>query len=505
MTFRLFDADSSLLDAGSFLTNKTAILSFVFLFFLAVYLVNAIFRTNMPRHKVAATLKLAVFGFVLALLEKWVGAASPHADLIGNVQSIVAMLCLANLVTYVVVEIYIHYRMHRHVPSFLRDLVTMLVYVVFALVSLRVIFRIELSSILTATTVLTAAVAFAMQTTIANILSGFYVQNDENMKRGTWISLKENGVVGEIVNVGFRYTTLRTLDKQQVMVPNHQIMQNVVTSLGSRDGEKTGFHLRVGLGFDVPPEKAVKMLTRLLEEEEHVLKNPRPTVIVNGYMESSVEYDMKYYLDDYSRSRSTKGNLLSRIWYAVEREGYAFPYPHREVIRKTPSRPFERDAEAILAILKRTDLFSSLDDEEFRRLAGRTRVKVYGAGEVVVRQDEEGDSLFIVKRGSVNVRIDGALVGSLGAGEIFGEMSLLTGERRKATVVADGEVRMVEISKGDIEPLIKADPKLLDGLSAILAEREGRNIEHRKAMDSSRVNGGVKEAFLNRLKAFFGT
>jgi CRP-like cAMP-binding protein len=96
------------------------------------------------------------------------------------------------------------------------------------------------------------------------------------------------------------------------------------------------------------------------------------------------------------------------------------------------------------------------------------------------------------------------MVGSLREGEFFGEMSLLTGERRKATVVAASEVHLVEISKEDIEPVIKANPDLLEKLSAILAQREEMNIEQKKRTELSRASVSGKEVFLNKLKAFFG-
>jgi CRP-like cAMP-binding protein len=82
-------------------------------------------------------------------------------------------------------------------------------------------------------------------------------------------------------------------------------------------------------------------------------------------------------------------------------------------------------------------------------------------------------------------------------------MSLLTGEKRKATVTAASEVRLVEISKEDIDPVIRANPHLLEKLSAILERREESNIERRKSAGLPRA-GAVKEAFLEKLKAFFG-
>jgi hypothetical protein len=245
-------------------------------------------------------------------------------------------------------------------------------------------------------------------------------------------------------------------------------------------------------------------MSRILLQEEHIMKDPKPVVIVHNFLDSSIEYDLKYFLDDFSSNLPTRGSVLKKIWYAITREGYSIPFPHREIINKVPQEPFAVDDKTLLASLQRTDLLKSLSEEEFQRLSERVHVKVFGIGEVVVRQEDDGDSLFIVRRGSLNVYRDDAMVGSLREGEFFGEMSLLTGERRKATVVAASEVHLVEISKEDIEPVIKANPDLLEKLSAILAQREEMNIEQQKRAERSRASVSGKEVFLKKLKAFFG-
>ena len=499
-----FSGIFSLVDFNYTLISKITVLSVTLLFFLAVNSLNVFFNKGMSPSKVKATIQIALLGFVILLLDTQIKAAPPYGDILGNALSLIVIVCTANLLTYLVVDIYFYFRMDRQVPSFQRDLTTILVYVFFAITALRLIFRIDLASILTTTTVLTAVVAFAMQTTLANIVSGFYVQNDVNLRRNTWVSLLEHDITGEIVNVGFRYATLRTLDNHKVMIPNNYIMQNIVRVLGTRGaGEKSAVHLKVGLGYEFPPEKAIDMMSRILLQERHIVKAPEPVVIVNNFLDSSVEYDLKYYLDDYSSYMVTRGSVLKKIWYAVTREGYSIPFPHREIISKSPQEPFKEEHRTVLSALRRTEILQSLGEEEIRRLSEQVRVRVFGAGEVVVRQNDEGDSLFIVRRGSLDVHIDDAPVGTLREGEIFGEMSLLTGEKRKATVTAATEVRLVEISKEDIEPLIRANPHLLETLSAILARREESNIEKRKSAGIPRT-GAVKDAFLEKLKAFFG-
>ena len=504
MISRIFRDLPSLMDAGNLLVSKAVVLSAVMLFFLAVFCANKFFERRMSVSKVAATVKIALLGFLLLLLESQAGAVPMFGTVIGNLQSLLVMLCLANLVTYLLVDLYFYYKMRREVPSFLRDLFTSLVYVLFAMTSLRVIFHLDVSSILTTTTVLTAAVAFAMQATIANIISGFTVQNDRNLRLKTWIALKEQDIVGEVVNVGFRYTTLKSLDNTRVMVPNHYIMQNVVTNLGYSDAyDRTRIVSKVGLGYDLPPEKAIAILTRILKQDKDIVKDPPPSVRLRNFADSCIEYDLVYLLQDYHTCHVTKGHVLSRIWYAITREGHSIPFPHREVISKVSREPFVFDGERIRALLRGTEILQSLSEEELLGLSERAPIRVFATGEEVVRQNEQGDSLFIVLQGELKVFLDEAQVGTLSTGEIFGEMSLLTGEKRKATVAASTEVHLVEIRKEEIEPLIRSNAALLDRLSAILASREEANIGHRKRMELANADPGRKETFRQKLTAFF--
>ena len=136
-------------------------------------------------------------------------------------------------------------------------------------------------------------------------------------------------------------------------------------------------------------------------------------------------------------------------------------------------------------------------------MAERVHTRVFATGESVVRQGDPGSSLFIVLQGGLKVSIDEMQVGTLAGGEIFGEMALLTGEKRKATVTAATEAHLVEIQKEDIEPVIRSNPDLLDGLSAILARREEVNRGARERMEHANAERATKETFREKIMAFF--
>jgi len=341
--------------------------------------------------------------------------------------------------------------------------------------------------------VLTAALAFAMQTSLANIISGFQIQADEAFRRGTWVWIKDKEITGEIVNVGFRYSTVRTFEDHLVHVPNHYLTQNVVHSIGSRPGESPPVNLKVLLDYAFSPERA-----------KAILREPAPWVKVDGFMDSGIHYNLRFYLEDYATLLEARDRILRRIWYTVTREGQAFPYPHREIVRKKPAPTFHMDASAIRESLRRIEILSPLGEEDLGALVPHVRLRVYGRGETVVRQGEEGDSLFIVLRGGLEVRFDGKKVGELSEGEFFGEMSLLTGEKRHATVVAAAEVRLIEVSKEALAPVISSHPSILTGLSDLLERRLEKIAAARRASAEAAERPPPHEAILRKLRRFFG-
>lgn len=119
-------------------------------------------------------------------------------------------------------------------------------------------------------------------------------------------------------------------------------------------------------------------------------------------------------------------------------------------------------------ILRKTTLFAGFTDEQLEVVPKVARIRDYGAGEVIVREgDEAARSMWLLLEGEVEVRVGGEPIGSLGAGNYFGEMALLADTTRAADVVAVGGVKALELSRSHLRGLIHSDPEVA---MAILAE-----------------------------------
>ena len=486
------------------LINYSIILLLVPLaFFLMIALAHAIFQKKVSISKVWVTVKLSLFGILFSILVQIIEVHPFLIPYVQEIQGVIILVCMGNLLAYLLVDFYLEFRMKGDVPSFLREIMLMVVYLLVGATGLRVIFNVNVASILTATTVLTAALAFALQSSLTNIVSGFHVQADKNFKRRTWIWIYDKDIYGEIVNVGFRKTTIKTLEQYLVSIPNSFMTQNIVQTLGSHGDRPTPINLKVLLQYSFPPERAMAVLFHTLLEETGILRDPAPSVRIDWFVENGIQYNLRFYLEDYGTILMVRNRILMRVWYAVTREGYTFPFPHREVIVQKAKPPFQLSDPGIQWNLRQIEFLSCLSDKDLEELTKRSHLRVFGNGERVVREGEGGNSLFINLCGELDVSVDGIKVATLGGGEFFGEMSLLTGEKRRATVMAVGEVWLIEITKLALDPIIHSNPSIAEELSVAL-ERRLEKIKELQLVPKKATEADMRrDTILFKIKKFF--
>uniref|UniRef100_UPI0018DFEF69 cyclic nucleotide-binding domain-containing protein n=1 Tax=Roseomonas rosulenta TaxID=2748667 RepID=UPI0018DFEF69 len=190
---------------------------------------------------------------------------------------------------------------------------------------------------------------------------------------------------------------------------------------------------------------------------------------------------------------------------ALQRAGLEFARPAREV---GPGRAWQPPAPASPALLLGSiDLFRPFTPEEREGLATAMAELVLAPGEAVMRRGEQGDSLFLLAEGVLEVRIPDVNgievpVDRLHPGAVFGEMSLLTGQPRSATITALTDALAFRLTREAIDPVLRARPAVLEGLTAIMAARQARN---RAPPGSTRAAPAAptREDILARLKSFF--
>jgi CRP-like cAMP-binding protein len=230
---------------------------------------------------------------------------------------------------------------------------------------------------------------------------------------------------------------------------------------------------------------------------------------------TGVHYRVRFWLRPWidlspSAARSRVAELALE---QLRQAGLTPAYPKQDVFQAPmPLRQLSGDSsEERVALLCRVALFSRLPEDGLRALATHLTVHDFAEGAVLIRQGDEGDSLFVLVEGLLEVRaVDRErgtelVLGRIAPGQFFGEMSLLAREPRAATVVALTGALAYEIGRPAIEALLEAHPGMADTLSRAAAEhRVGRERASRLSVEQKEEEtAGLARQILDRMRAFF--
>jgi small-conductance mechanosensitive channel/CRP-like cAMP-binding protein len=354
---------------------------------------------------------------------------------------------------------------------------------------------------LTTSAVSAVVLGFALQDTLGNAFAGLAIQSEKPFSVGHWI--KVGDFEGRVAEVTWRATKLRTKTGNFVVVPNNIVSKEAITNY-SEPATPTRQQVEVGVSYDAPPNQVKRVVLDAIQNCPLVLTAPAPDVVLASFDASSVNYRVRFWIEDYERDEGARDQVRTSIYYAFQRNGIEIPYP----IQVEYSREFTppdteartRDREGLLA---NVDIFSALSDDQRRTIASRARTSVYANGELIVREGQPGTSMFVLcsGRAAVVLQASGKEVALIEKGGYFGEMSLLTGDARSASVVARGDVVVIEIDADVFRQLAEEAPQAVERVGVAAATRRAE-LEQVRASTQA---GAVIEApatLLARMRRF---
>jgi len=355
--------------------------------------------------------------------------------------------------------------------------------------------------LLTTSAVGAVVVGFALQDTLGNLFAGLAIQIEKPFRVGQWINV--GGREGQVQEITWRATKLRTKDGEFLIVPNGTVSKETVLNY-SEPTVSNALSVEVGASYLAPPNDVKAAILAAIANAPLASRAPEPKVLVTGFGDSAVNYAAHFWVADYGVEREARDQVRSNIWYEFRRRDIEIPYPIQVQYDRTeePVRSTQHIASAA-ALLGTVDLFRTLDLDTRYALSKSSREQLFAAGEAIVTQDAEGDSMFVLLKGRARVVLEpsGQEVAVLAAGAFFGEMSMLTGDRRTATVRALDDVTVLEIGAKNFRELATANPGLLDHISDIVTAR-------RIGLDDARASASVVAAadprpgFLDRVRSY---
>ena len=391
----------------------------------------------------------------------------------------------------------------RPTPKILRDVLDVTLYLVATIVIVQREFHIDLSSLLAGSAIVSVVIGLALPETLGNLFAGLAIQLERPFQVGDVIAVG-NDIFGRIVQIGWRATRVENKRREVISLPNTTFSKQGVKNY-SRGNEPVGFDTYVELTYDTPPNRVKAVVRETLAEVPLILAEPAARIRTWSYEHSGIRYRIRFYVADVTRANGVRDEILTRLWYRLRREGIEIPYQQRVVhVRFPDQQSQEFPVNERIALLDDVDLFRVLGAGERERVAHEMVARRFGRGERIIEQGAPGQTFYVVASGTVSIlTARGVEVTRLGRGQYFGEMSLLTGEPRSATVVAAEDAVLFELDRPTFAQLFDEQPALAGLLSEALAHRRG---QLRAVVEA---NGTVVEApeanwILDRLRSIFG-
>lgn len=398
----------------------------------------------------------------------------------------------------------------RKIPTVVRRMLAFLIYMLAIFGIIAYVFDQKLTSLLATSGMIAMIIGLAIQINISNIFSGIAINLERPFNIGDWIRLGDYDE-GKVVDITWRTTRIKTRDENILSIPNAIASESVVKNFNyPNDTYEIWFFIHVDPVHT--PERVQKILMDAVLSSNVVSKDTKPYTRFKGFTEWSAKYGIYFMLKDYGKRYPHEEAIWKRVWAHLNRAGITPAIQRQELhMFKGVEARGEEMATKPIVLLEEIDIFHPFKAESKEFLSRHMEKHLYRAGTRVVQQGEAGNSLFIIVEGVVNVLVtidDGNTieVARLGAGSFFGEMSLLTGETRTASIESGTDTVVYEITKEDIAPLIEEQPEVMEPLSEVLMRRkmatESQKDQH---MASQRdKENQFKESLQQKIQRFFG-
>lgn len=405
------------------------------------------------------------------------------------------------------------------VPNILRQILATVVLLVTIALVLTYGYGVKITGLLATSGVAAVILGFAMQDLLSNVIAGFSIHMTKAFQVGDWLLLDGGQERAEVKEVNWRATRLTNTDSVSFELPNSELVKSRIINLNYPTREH-GVRLQIGIDYDQPPNDVKQAFIHAMTGAQGVLESPTPQVFLIDFGDSSIVYEMRFWMRLPHLYNRTCDEIRTRLWYELQRRDIRIPFPIRTLEMRTPNEPkrlTEADDNAV-AILRDHTCMHCLSEEQAESLTVNASRRLFAHGEVMMREGDEGDSMQVILDGEADVflkypkesgRSGSEKVASLGKGDYFGEMSLMTGEPRSATVRARGDVLIMEIEKSQMAPILEESPNLLEALGISLARRqeeiaalqvksiqsETDEMEEKKVVSSARLLGKIKSFF----------
>ena len=411
----------------------------------------------------------------------------------------------------------------RPVPRLPKDFTGILLFGVAFMGVLATVFDQSITGIWATSGVFGIIVGIALRNVILDVFIGLSMHVEQPFRIGDWVMVhqnrRENHIVGQVIEVNWRTTRLKTTEKNMIVVPNSRMGEAILTNY-MQPKPYFRIDLEFVLDYEIAPNRAIRLLlgaVKSLVDDSRILNKPEPEVRLDEALGHGQKYEVRFFILPTGVSPKESRHLVNRrVLEHLARSGIS-PAMEKEIvyIEKSKNEPlkFSNEQEDMQEIIRSNSLFSILSESDINHLSGYFKHRECAAGEKLFRQGNDGQSLFLLVEGLLHAEIDYAegagetLKEHIQPSEHFGEECVLGPNARQATVTAVTDCLVLEISSEQVMEVARRNGAFLSALNRETSLTKFRALEgKRKLMPTppgKPPGQSSKKAFSSSIQTFF--
>ena len=423
---------------------------------------------------------------------------------IATIISLLGLIVLAFFVSRIISEIIRQSLLSKlRINRGLQEAITVFIKYVLITLSSVIILQtagINLSSLAVIAGVVGIGIGFGLQNIASNFISGLVLLFEQTIKIGDYIEIGE--LKGTIEKISIRSTIIRTEDDLFVIVPNQRFIENNTVNW-SYEGHTCRIHIPVSVAYDTDLLVLTEALLTAARHEPRVLSSPPPEVWFQAFGKESLEFELLVWIDDPDANEPIRSSINFRIAYEFRSRGIRIPFPTREIILHNPEAmpqvvaptnpenyqllnakqtnsaisPANNviNSKSLRDLLRKISYFERCTEVELFALIARGYRKHLDISEIICHENDPSEEFYIILSGVVEVfsEKNNQVIATLSEGEFFGEISLLIGTPRTATVRAlTIDTVLFVVERQQLQKLLSEHKELGEQIALKLSERQ---------------------------------
>jgi len=363
-------------------------------------------------------------------------------------------------------------RLEASIPALFRGLLRIVAVGVPLYYVLSSVWGVALDNLFAALGVGSLVIALALQDTLSSVVSGFLLTLDRPFDVGDEIHAA--AYEGEVIELNWRSVRMLTKGRDIIVIPNSALASQVIHNYTTRDSSYRD-KIVMSFSYDDYPNKCKEVLIEAALSCPFVLRDPMPTAYLNNFSDSSIEYELFFFVDEfhsYLRTLQVRSDIRTQIYYAAQREGLTIPYPilmRGDHVSKAPTKATIR--ETIDEHIHKNDLLNSLPQSTLSYLGEHARLHTYGAGSILLPNGIPSDGLYLILSGEADMIVSAGLNVRLVEGDICGEMVFWGSRANVNQVQCVTDVEVAHISAAAVNEVLRQQPRFASSLDKLISQR----------------------------------